>query len=150
MRPHEVCQWHLLIIYDEDRSPLPRETTKTPSCHPADVPQGDFCINCGAPFIRSFVTFEHLPLVEFELNSDITDEEAAKLLGEDAGVDTRYGKDLLDSSIHHRLHNKLLCSISCACMRVEFRKFSCQTGHQLAIWGTAAAVPMSSDWTRMI
>lgn len=26
-------------------------------------PQGDYCINCGAPFIRSFVTFEHLPLV---------------------------------------------------------------------------------------
>lgn len=25
--------------------------------------QGDFCINCGAPFIRSFITFEHLPLV---------------------------------------------------------------------------------------
>jgi intraflagellar transport protein 122 len=35
--------------------------------------QGDFCINCGAPFIRSFVTFEHLPLVEFELDVDITD-----------------------------------------------------------------------------
>ena len=51
--------------------------------------QGDFCINCGAPFIRSFVTFEHLPLVEFELDVDISDEEAMKLLGEDAGVDAR-------------------------------------------------------------
>lgn len=49
--------------------------------------QGDFCINCGAPFIRSFVTFEHLPLVEFELEADMTDEQALRLLGEDAGVE---------------------------------------------------------------
>mmetsp|Transcript_5353 Transcript_5353/g.11710 ORF Transcript_5353/g.11710 Transcript_5353/m.11710 type:complete len:1236 (+) Transcript_5353:188-3895(+) len=48
--------------------------------------QGDFCINCGAPFIRSFVTFEQLPLVEFELDNDITDDEAQRILGEDAGV----------------------------------------------------------------
>mmetsp|Transcript_18911 Transcript_18911/g.49275 ORF Transcript_18911/g.49275 Transcript_18911/m.49275 type:complete len:1222 (+) Transcript_18911:159-3824(+) len=47
--------------------------------------QGDYCINCGAPFIRSFVTFEHLPLVEFELDAGISDEEAKQLLGEDAG-----------------------------------------------------------------
>ncbi|GFH10765.1 WD_REPEATS_REGION domain-containing protein, partial [Haematococcus lacustris] len=47
---------------------------------------GDFCINCGAPFIRSFVTFEHLPLVEFELDSSISDGEAAKLIGEDTGL----------------------------------------------------------------
>eukprot|EP00798_Chlamydomonas_sp_ICE-L_P028208 gene28208-31309_t len=50
--------------------------------------QGDYCINCGAPFIRSFVTFEHLPLVEFELSPDITDEDAERLLGEDAGIDS--------------------------------------------------------------
>ncbi|KAF5843203.1 intraflagellar transport protein [Dunaliella salina] len=48
--------------------------------------QGDYCINCGAPFIRSFVTFEHLPLVEFELDAGISDEEAKQLLGEDAGM----------------------------------------------------------------
>ncbi len=55
------------------------------------APQGDFCINCGAPFIRSFVTFEHLPLVEFELDRDISDEEAKRLLGEDAGASRRVG-----------------------------------------------------------
>ena len=48
--------------------------------------QGDFCINCGAPFIRSFVTFEHLPLIEFELDDGISDQDATRLLGEDAGV----------------------------------------------------------------
>eukprot|EP00879_Flechtneria_rotunda_P020074 GHRR01021110.1.p1 GENE.GHRR01021110.1~~GHRR01021110.1.p1 ORF type:complete len:1138 (+),score=467.94 GHRR01021110.1:213-3626(+) len=46
--------------------------------------QGDFCTNCGAPFLRSFSTFEILPLVEFELESGISDAEALSLLGEDA------------------------------------------------------------------
>ncbi|WIA11467.1 hypothetical protein OEZ85_011583 [Tetradesmus obliquus] len=45
--------------------------------------QGDFCTNCGAPFLRSFITFEVLPLVEFELEPGISDAEAAALLGED-------------------------------------------------------------------
>ncbi|KXZ55139.1 hypothetical protein GPECTOR_3g29 [Gonium pectorale] len=49
--------------------------------------QGDYCINCGAPFIRSFVTFEHLPVVEFELEAGLEDEEAGRLLGEDAGLE---------------------------------------------------------------
>jgi len=54
--------------------------------------QGDFCINCGAPFIRSFVTFEHLPLVEFELDAGISDDEAVRLIGEDAGLGERRNK----------------------------------------------------------
>ena len=69
------------------RPPVWRLETHT--LPPSLPPQGDYCINCGAPFIRSFATFEHLPLVEFELNSDIPDDEAARLLGEDAGVDTQ-------------------------------------------------------------
>lgn len=46
--------------------------------------QGDFCTACGAPFLRSFITFEVLPLVEFELEPGISDAEAQALLGEDA------------------------------------------------------------------
>lgn len=45
--------------------------------------QGDFCTSCGAPFQRSFVTFEVLPLVEFQLEAGISDAEALALLGED-------------------------------------------------------------------
>lgn len=45
--------------------------------------QGDFCTACGAPFLRSFLTFEVLPLVEFQLEPGISDAEAAALLGED-------------------------------------------------------------------
>eukprot|EP00873_Tetraselmis_striata_P015075 jgi/Tetstr1/435339/TSEL_024257.t1 len=48
-------------------------------------PQGDFCFNCGNGFHRSFITFEHLPLVEFELEDGISDSEAVALLDEEPG-----------------------------------------------------------------
>jgi intraflagellar transport protein 122 len=41
---------------------------------------GDSCVNCGHPFIRSFCSFEQLPLVQFTLAPGITDEEAKKLI----------------------------------------------------------------------
>jgi intraflagellar transport protein 122 len=46
-------------------------------------PQGDFCFNCGNAFHRSFLTFEHLPLVEFELEDGVSDAEAIALLEEE-------------------------------------------------------------------
>jgi hypothetical protein len=46
-------------------------------------PQGDFCFNCGNAFHRSFLTFEHLPLVEFELEDGVSDAEAIALLDEE-------------------------------------------------------------------
>ena len=33
------------------------------------------CTSCGMPFVRSFLTFEHLPVVEFHLAPGITDAE---------------------------------------------------------------------------
>jgi intraflagellar transport protein 122 len=44
---------------------------------------GDQCTTCGHPFIRSYVSFEILPLVEFTIADDVTHEEALKLLDED-------------------------------------------------------------------
>ncbi|XP_054274065.1 intraflagellar transport protein 122 homolog [Macrosteles quadrilineatus] len=41
---------------------------------------GNCCTNCRQPFIHSFVTFEVLPLVEFQLEPGVTDVEAARLL----------------------------------------------------------------------
>ncbi|KAB0796579.1 hypothetical protein PPYR_10640 [Photinus pyralis] len=38
------------------------------------------CVNCGHKFIYSFVTFEILPLVEFELDDNISDLEAIRLI----------------------------------------------------------------------
>jgi len=40
----------------------------------------DSCINCGHPFIRTFLGFDILPLVEFQPESDISVEEALKLI----------------------------------------------------------------------
>uniref|UniRef100_A0A1B6CIH7 IFT122 zinc ribbon domain-containing protein n=2 Tax=Clastoptera arizonana TaxID=38151 RepID=A0A1B6CIH7_9HEMI len=41
---------------------------------------GNCCTNCRQPFVFSFVTFEILPLIEFQLEPGITDEEALRLL----------------------------------------------------------------------
>ncbi|KAG6796046.1 intraflagellar transport protein [Apis mellifera caucasica] len=40
------------------------------------------CVQCGLKFQYSFVMFEILPLVEFELEESISDEEAEKLINE--------------------------------------------------------------------
>lgn len=44
--------------------------------------QGEKCINCSSPFVRSFLNFEPLPLVEFFLEG-VTDEEAKVLIEQD-------------------------------------------------------------------
>ena len=38
------------------------------------------CVNCGQKFVHSFVSFELLPLVEFQLEEGISDEEAVRLI----------------------------------------------------------------------
>lgn len=42
--------------------------------------KGDVCTNCGHPFVRSFINFDILPLVEFVPDPSITDEEAIELI----------------------------------------------------------------------
>jgi len=51
--------------------------------------KGDICTNCGHPFIRSFVNFDILPLVEFIPDRDISDEEAVELIRQPAGNGNR-------------------------------------------------------------
>ena len=47
----------------------------------AKFAKGDVCTNCAHPFVRSFVTFEPLPLVEFALDPpSLSDEEAIELI----------------------------------------------------------------------
>ena len=48
--------------------------------------KGDVCTNCGHPFIRSFVNFDILPLVEFVPEPRISDEEAIELIRQAGGV----------------------------------------------------------------
>lgn len=40
----------------------------------------DSCVNCGHPFIRTFLGFDILPLVEFQPDANISTEEALKLI----------------------------------------------------------------------
>jgi intraflagellar transport protein 122 len=46
--------------------------------------KGDVCTNCGHPFVRSFVNFDILPLVEFVPEPRISDEEAIDLIRQQA------------------------------------------------------------------
>lgn len=60
-------------------------------------PKGNQCTNCGQPYVFSFATFMTLPLVEFILPDDITDEEALTLI--DYVPNSQFEKD---AEIRHR------------------------------------------------
>lgn len=63
--------------------------------------KGDVCTNCGHPFLRSFINFDILPLVEFVPEPSITDEEAIELIRQSPGDSKRnkYSSDY-DSGWH--------------------------------------------------
>jgi intraflagellar transport protein 122 len=65
----------------EDLLPLCYRCSTT---NPLVSNKGDACISCGGRFVRSFVTFEHLPMVEFEVADGISPAEARKLIAEDS------------------------------------------------------------------
>merc|ERR1719199_143476 len=43
----------------------------------------DCCTNCGPPFVRTFLGFDVLPMVEFQPEAHISTEEAMKLIAEE-------------------------------------------------------------------
>jgi intraflagellar transport protein 122 len=56
---------------------------------------GDKCTNCSHPFVRSFVNFDILPLVEFFPSENIEDDEALEIMrthNESAGGKKKKGK----------------------------------------------------------
>jgi intraflagellar transport protein 122 len=58
--------------------------------------RGESCSSCGAKIVRSFATFEPLPIVEFELAKGISDDEAKQLLAaEPRQHHMRYGALLI-------------------------------------------------------
>jgi len=73
-----------------------------PSCHRCGQQNsslsagGDRCSHCGHPFIRSFHSFEVLPLVEFVLADDISDYEAERIIFHGGGVKSRLKAGLDD------------------------------------------------------
>jgi len=60
----------------EDMLPLCYRCSFT---NPLLNPKGDVCSNCTAPFVRSFHSFDHLPLVEFVVE-DLDDEAVVRLI----------------------------------------------------------------------
>ena len=51
--------------------------------------KGDVCTNCGHPFVRSFINFDILPLVEFVPEPSISDDEAIDLIRQPPTKTTR-------------------------------------------------------------
>ncbi|CAM9146601.1 unnamed protein product, partial [Hapterophycus canaliculatus] len=47
---------------------------------PPALPWGDACTTCRHPFVRSFFNFESLPLVEFQPDPGLSEEEALELI----------------------------------------------------------------------
>ncbi|XP_012279174.1 intraflagellar transport protein 122 homolog [Orussus abietinus] len=66
----------------EELLPLCYRCSTFNSLLPASNVFSNSCVQCGLKFQHSFVMFEILPLVEFELEENITDEEAEKLIEE--------------------------------------------------------------------
>lgn len=54
-------------------------------------PKGNFCGNCGQPYVFSFASFESLPLVEFVIPDEISDQEALSLI--DFVPNSQFDKD---------------------------------------------------------
>lgn len=48
--------------------------------NPLINPKGDKCTTCSYSFIRSPISFENLPLIEFKPTKDISDEKAIELI----------------------------------------------------------------------
>ena len=55
--------------------------------------RGNQCVNCSQPFIHSSVSFEILPLVEFQLQDGITDQEALRLIETDVKPDEQAAEE---------------------------------------------------------
>lgn len=67
--------------------PMEDKDDLQPLCYRCSMPNpllstiGNVCMHCRQPFVFSFSSFEVLPLVEFFLDTDISDEEAVRLIG---------------------------------------------------------------------
>ncbi len=78
---------------------------------------GDACVNCAHVFVRSFVSFETLPLVEFVLEDGLTDEEADRIITEDIGTHTCMDVFLYACMYAQALLCVRVCVYVCVCVR---------------------------------
>ena len=86
-----------LLSMNMKAKPFKDEDELMPLCYrcshhnPLLNPKGNDCSNCGQPYVFSFATFIPLPLVEFVLPDDISDEEALTLI--DYVPNSQFDKD---------------------------------------------------------
>jgi intraflagellar transport protein 122 len=66
--------------------------TVNPLLNPFTKYKGDVCTSCGHPFVRSFINFEILPLVEFVPEPSISDEEAIELIRQSSSKESNSTK----------------------------------------------------------
>lgn len=87
-RKEDEIELNILLVQakpvrdDPDQSPVCyRCSSSNPLLNPfTDKFTGDVCTNCGHPFVRSFISFDVLPLVEFIPQTGISVDEAIDLI----------------------------------------------------------------------
>ncbi len=102
VRKQEEVELDMLVIQakpvrdDPDHLPVCYRCGSTnPLLNPftSKFAKGDVCTNCGHPFVRSFVNFDTLPLVEFVPDPSISDEEAIDLIRSPPGTEIKKKDD---------------------------------------------------------
>ncbi|KAL1117127.1 hypothetical protein AAG570_004455 [Ranatra chinensis] len=90
-KPYHDSEELLIMCY--------RCSTYNPLMTPLSTPP-NACTNCRQPFVHSFVTFEVLPLVEFQIEEGISDAEAMRLLETPNDVESTGGwSQIVDSDV---------------------------------------------------
>lgn len=87
----------------EELLPLCYRCSTFNSLLPSNNKHCNCCVQCGLKFQYSFGQFEILPLVEFQLEDDIDDDEAEKLIYEN--IDNIHGDD--DNDDDNNIENQL-------------------------------------------
>lgn len=73
--------------------------------------KGDVCTNCGHPFVRSFINFDILPLVEFVPELSISDEEAIELIRTPPNLRSGNNMNQWNEGIDDLLHARMYACI---------------------------------------
>lgn len=106
------------------------------------VPQltlaGDRCPHCFHPFVRSFVNFEALPLVEFTLANELSDEEAVKIITTSLGV-TKIVDEDEDDDASSMPGNEWKANTGANVINFEENNIDYQIDQQLVAMGRAKA-----------
>ncbi|KAI8996741.1 hypothetical protein BC832DRAFT_598279 [Gaertneriomyces semiglobifer] len=86
--------------------PMRDKDTLQPICYqcsalnPLLSSKGDHCTNCLEPFVHSFYSFLSLPVVRFEVDRDITHDEASRLIAMDPPASANKRRKQMIQKLH--------------------------------------------------